>query len=454
MSNKAENEVKSAAQIADDRRKEEERKKREEAAEREQIRKQAEAIACKFVRIAGVWKKKCLNTDGELVLERYSASDIIADYGKKLGSAILLAAPKCINSVNIPEHINYQEIITTASQDSYYNTYYPLKYMPCEGDWSTIEELMRHIFGEQYEKGLDYVELMYISPKTRLPILVLVSTENKTGKSTFCNLMREIFGQNAKAITKDTIDNRFNSAWATKLLAYCEETLVDKAALLDKIKNYATAEVVPTEKKGYDMQNEKVYLKLIMCSNNELHPTIIDKEDTRHWVRKVPVILNNPGKSFAEKCKQEIPAFLYFLQNRKLSTSGTDRLWFTPEETVTDAWRRIVANSKEKDELEIIFLLQTVLEGTGKNKIEYSISELLLVIKDKNTNIVSENTKRNISAVRLKEILRGWGFSKTSRTKRHDVYAITQDGQMYVRANMSSRAFVFTKDFVKALAHE
>ena len=61
MSNKVENEVKSAAQIADDRRKEEERKKREAAAEREQIKKQAEAIACYYLRIGGVWYKKCIH---------------------------------------------------------------------------------------------------------------------------------------------------------------------------------------------------------------------------------------------------------------------------------------------------------------------------------------------------------------------------------------------------------
>ena len=45
MSNKVENDVKTAAQVADEHKKEEERKKREAAAEREQIKKQAEAIA-------------------------------------------------------------------------------------------------------------------------------------------------------------------------------------------------------------------------------------------------------------------------------------------------------------------------------------------------------------------------------------------------------------------------
>ena len=447
-----ENQVKSAKEIADEQKKKEEQEKRRKAEEERKIKEQAEVIACKFVRIQGIWKKKCQNTDGEWVLERYSASDIIADYGKKLGPAIMQAAPHCINSVNVPAHVNYHEILETDSNDLYYNTYFPLKYKPASGEWTHIDTLLHHIFGDQYEMGLDYVELLYNSPMTRLPILVLVSTENKTGKSTFCNLLREIFGQNAKAITKDTIDNRFNSTWATKLLAYCEETLVDKAALIDKIKNYATAEVVPTEKKGYDMQNEKVYIKLIMCSNDELHPTIIDQNDTRHWVRKVPVIQNNPGKSFADECKKEIPAFLKFLQNRKLSTRGTDRLWFTSEETRTDAWRKIVAGSRPEIEQDIAGFLEDIMDGAGLEEVKYSAIELLRALQDSPS--IADYTKRRLSKVKVRDILRGWGLTASKESVRHDLYVMTYDGKVQLHSitpSVSSKIFVLTRKLMKEL---
>lgn len=444
--------VKSVADIAEENKKQSEQEKRAKEAEQRRILKQAEEIACNFIRIAGNWRKKCLNPDGEMVLEHIRSSDVIADYGKKLGSAILAAATKCINMVNNPDHLHYKEIIRSASGDDYYNIYRPLKYKPTKGLCSHIFALIKHIFGEQYELGLDYLELMYKYPMRRLPILVLVSKENATGKSTFCNFVKEIFGENAKAINRDSLESRFNSTWATKLVAYCEETLVDKIALIDKIKNYATAENVPAERKGYDMTNEKVYIKLILCSNDELHPTILDRYDTRHWVRKVPVIENNPGKDFFEECKKEIPAFLDFLLKRQLFTSGSDRLWFTPEETRTDAWRRIVAGSKSEVEQDIAGFLEDILDGAGIDEVKYSAIELLRALQDSPT--IADYTKRRLSKIKVRDILRGWGLTASKDSTRHDLYVMTYDGKVQLHSitpSVSSKIFILTRKLIEEL---
>ncbi len=439
---------KSIAEIADEEKKKKEQEAREKEAERRRIAKQAEAIACKFVRISGTWYKKCQNVDGEWILERYSAADITVDYGKKLGPAIMAAAAKCINRVNLPEHIRFKEYIESASGDLYFNTYRPLKYQPVSGEWIHIEALVRHIFGEQYDLGLDFLQLLYISPKIRLPILVLVSAENGTGKSTFCNFLREVFGDNAKAITRDTLDSRFNSSWATKLVAYVEETFVESRALIEKIKNYATAEVVPTERKGYDMANEKAFIKLIMCSNDELHPTIIDKQDTRHWVRKVPVITNNLGKDFLEECKKEIPAFLHYLLNRELVTAGTkrDRLWFWHHEIVTDAWRCIVAASQEKIERELVLLLKEIMTAMNVEEVMYSATELNCLIQ--NVPTISDYEKRRCDRLKVRDILRRWGLQATKDNKRHDLYSMDYDGAVRLVGSRSSNVYVISKELL------
>lgn len=444
MKDTVQNQVKSAAEIADERKKEEERKKREEAAERERIKKQAAAIACNYVRIGGTWYKECTNVWGESVLERYPAANMDEDFGRKLGTAIREAAPKCINSVCEPEHVKYQRFIESPSKDVYYNKYMPLKYKPKEGEWPHIEQLLRHIFGEQYDLGLDYLEVMYIYPKRRLPILVLVSKENGTGKSTFCNFLREIYGKNAMAITVDTIGNQFNSEWATKNLVYVEEALIEKTALLEKIKSYSTAMELPTEQKGRDITSQRTYLKMIMCSNDELRPTIITKEDTRHWVRKVPIISDNTGNGFLGECVDEIPAFLYALTKRQLTTEGKDRLWFSHEETETEAWRKIVENSRKQDELELTEYLNHIISEVG-HSVSYSISELVSVLKDKNTKIVSEKIKRDISSVRLKEIFRGWGLYE-SKLKKHKVYYFSDEGKVVSRNNVTGRIFTFSNE--------
>lgn len=446
------NQFKSAAEIAEEQRKKSEQEKRAKEAELQRIRKQAEAIACNYLRISGKWYKKCQNPDSEMVLEPVRASDILSDYGKKLGPAIISSAIKCINQVNIPEHIHYREIIRSASGDDYYNMYRPLRYTAAPGSFSHISTLIQHIFGDQYEMGMDYFQLLYTDPKRRLPILVLVSKENGTGKSTFCNFVKEIFGENAKAINRDSLESRFNSSWATKLVAYCEETLVDKLSLIDKIKNYATAENVPAERKGYDMTNEKVYIKLIMCSNDELHPTILDQYDTRHWVRKVPVIENNPGRDFLNQCKQEIPAFLHFLEERTLLTPGRDRLWFTPEEIRTDAWRRIVAGSKSESEKELIGLVEDLMDGVGLDEIEYSATELLYVVKYAPS--LSDTEKRRYSKIKVRDVLRSWGLNASKENKRHDFYSMNYDGTVKLEGSRSSKVFRITKDLIMKLSCE
>ena len=49
---------------------------------------------------------------------------------------------------------------------------------------------MLHIFGDQYELGLDYLQILYTMPQQKLPILLLVSEERNTGKSTILNFLR------------------------------------------------------------------------------------------------------------------------------------------------------------------------------------------------------------------------------------------------------------------------
>jgi hypothetical protein len=41
--------------------------------------------------------------------------------------------------------------------------------------------------------------------------------------------------------------------------------------------------------------------------------------------------------NFLKKLTEEIPAFLHFLTNRKLSTENQSRMWFTPEQIKTKA---------------------------------------------------------------------------------------------------------------------
>ena len=74
-----------------------------------------------------------------------------------------------------------------------------------EGIFSSICSLVEHIFGEQYELGMDYLQLLYLRPLQRLLVLLLVSDERNTGKTTFLNLLKSIFGGNVTFNTNEDL---------------------------------------------------------------------------------------------------------------------------------------------------------------------------------------------------------------------------------------------------------
>ena len=112
----------------------------------------------------------------------------------------------------VPNHQNYQRTI-----GSFLNDYEPIEVTPKQGEFQLIKMFLQHIFGEQYEMGVDYLQLLYTKPLQRLPILMLVSKERNTGKTTFLNLLKAIFGRNMTFNTNEDFRSQFNSDWATKL---------------------------------------------------------------------------------------------------------------------------------------------------------------------------------------------------------------------------------------------
>jgi hypothetical protein len=104
-------------------------------------------------------------------------------YGKDFFEHI----PKYKAFCNVPDHIHYQPII-----ENCFNRYFEFEHDPEDGECSLTLEFLHHIFGEQYDLGLDYIQLLYQRPQQILPILCLVSAENNTGKSTFIKWLKAI----------------------------------------------------------------------------------------------------------------------------------------------------------------------------------------------------------------------------------------------------------------------
>lgn len=293
------------------------------------------------------------------------------DYGKDF----IATVPKYDGFCTVPNHVNYQPVV-----DKFLNLYEPIGHQPKEGEFLHIESLIRHIFGEQYELGMDYLQLLYLQPVQKLPILLMVSEERNTGKSTFLNFLKAVFQNNVTFNTNEDFRSQFNADWAGKLLIVVDEVLLNRREDSERLKNLSTTLSYKVEAKGKDRDEISFFAKFVLCSNNESLPVIIDEGETRYWVRKISS-LQSDDTDFLEKLKAEIPAFLFHLQGRTLSTEHKSRMWFAPEQIATDAQRRIIRCNRNRLEVEMSELFLEVMENTQTDSLQFCLNDAIALLQ-------------------------------------------------------------------------
>ena len=310
--------------------------------------------------------------DGTTITRRiqWSFGTIRQDYGKNNIPSITKYNGFC----TVPSHIDYQKEVA-----GFYNLYEPITHVPTEGDFRHICSLVEHIFGEQYELGMDYLQLLYLKPTQKLPILLLVSEERNTGKSTFLNFLKALFQENVTFNTNEDFRSQFNADWAGKLMIVVDEVLLNRREDSERLKNLSTAHSYKMEAKGKDRYEVQFFAKFVLCSNNENFPVYIEPEETRYWVRKVSR-LEKDDTSFLQKLKDEIPAFLYYLQHRNLITKEESRMWFAPSLIRTEALEKIIRCNRSRIELNMAELLLDIMDTMQTDIVDFCINDLLALL--------------------------------------------------------------------------
>ena len=307
--------------------------------------------------------------DGGCVKKRiaWNAETLRQDYGKDYMATV----PKYDGFCTVPSHADYSPVV-----GKFLNLYEPISHVPKQGDFPCIRSLVRHIFGGQYELGMDYLQLLYLRPIQKLPILLLVSEERNTGKSTFLNFLKAIFQGNVTFNTNEDFRSQFNSGWAGKLLIMVDEVLLNRREDSERLKNLSTTLSYKVEAKGKDRDEIGFFAKFVLCSNNEHLPVIIDAGETRYWVRKIAP-LKSDDTDFLRKLTDEIPAFLHFLSCRKLSTEKESRMWFSPKLLETDALRKIIRSNRNRLEVEMTELLLDIMAGMEVESVSFCLNDLM-----------------------------------------------------------------------------
>lgn len=316
-----------------------------------------------------------------------------------------------------------------------------------EFDSSGLVTDEKAIRGDQFTVILDWLSILLRHPKQMLPVPILVSKENGTGKSTFLKWLNMVFGNNMCILGNEQFKMKFNGHYITKFIIGIDEGFldVDKKAEKERLKQLVTANTVYLENKGMNVTKINFYGKLIICSNDADRVMRIDEGESRWFVVKVPVIPRrkitgeeliqagertfdgnpvDPSKTYEvvdvdpeleAKMMAEIPAVLHFLRHRDIFHPRVDRLWFKPEWFITEQMRVIVETTKNRvdrvfeDWITEQFLLYKL------PVLRYPMTYLTEVFND------PKNSKYKIDAIELKAYLlerKGLKAGPPSRIKR------------------------------------
>ncbi len=333
----------------------------------------------KFVLIPNKYKQL------ERTFHRRQRSTLVEDHGKDFPKHV----PKYEAFCSVPDHINFQQVISNC-----FNIYSPFEHEPLaedctEEDFPYIMALIRHIFGTgainysnpktgarqsfaQYELGLDYIQLLYKRPEEKMPILCLVSKENETGKTTLAKLLKLIFTGNVAIVGNAELSDNFNASWASKKLIICDETKIDKQVVIERVKSLSTADKIMMNAKGKDHVEIDFYGAFMFLSNNEENFIYAGEEDLRWWVIKVPKLKSkNPDMLF--NMQEEIPAFLSFMGKRKMTTDCVTRMWFDPVLLRTEALQKVIQHSQPTIEKELRQYFRDVFRDFGVTEIKMTL---------------------------------------------------------------------------------
>lgn len=331
-----------------------------------------------------------------------------------------------------PAHVDYKRV-----HGNFLNMYEQLPFEHRPGEFPNIRVFLTHIFGEQIEFGLDYLQLLYRQPRQRLPILLLVSRERNTGKTTFIHLLKAIFGGNMTVNTNEDFRSNFNSEWASKLIIATDEVLLNRREDSERFKTLSTARTFKLEAKGKDRLEIEFFGKFVLCSNNEDNPVIIDYGETRYWVRKIlPVEKDDTG--LLSRMKKEIPAFLHFLLYRELSVQEFSRMWFDPELLTTPALRRIIQYNRGQLENEMLGILEDIFHLFDKDEYPFCIQDMQTMLNGR--DIKSE-------PVRIKRVLQDSWKLKPDKVQRYTSFRPSGDGTLYMEPR-TGRPYSVSREFV------
>jgi predicted DNA-binding ArsR family transcriptional regulator len=370
------------------------KEKTEEEIEAEKNLMKLKEIAENFIRVKDDYFKIVYRPDRSgkkyKCLLRLAKPTITDDHTKRILKHIKKYDDFCL----VASHIDYRQEI-----NGFFNQYSELTHTPKEGNCDTILHIIRHVFGtEYYEFALDYIQLLYMNPYQRLPIILMESEEKNTGKSTFGTLMYLIFQDNAIKIGNTDLESDFNGIWVQRSVIIVDETSLAKKGVTQMLKRFSTETGKVTINEKNKVKQEVDFIgKFLFFSNEEGKALPIERGDPRWAVFKIPTFKEKgyPEDPHIEsKMSSEIPHFLHFIKNRKLVYSDESRMWFAPSVYQTPQLMMYYENSISKIAIAIKNLAKdTFAVFQEEEEIKFSLTNIMDELKENVRNLERDKVR-------------------------------------------------------------
>lgn len=289
---------------------------------------------------------------------------------------IIKLIPKYDDFIIVPDNKNYSRV-----HGNSYNMYSPFLHKPYDGHVSRSDipysiKVLTHIFGEQLELGLKYMKILYEHPKQMTRVIVLVSKEKGTGKTTFSNWLHILFGDNVTDVNPENLNSQFNSSYATKNILLFEELLVERAQGVEKIKALTTGKMITIRDLYISPFSIPFFGKMIFNTNKVKDFMRIDAKENRFWVRYVKPVNGELNVSIENDLFYEASKFLKYLEQLPPIDFKKDRLVFTDEETDTKELLDVKDESKSGLHKEIEILIDDFFNNSEHKQFEATAKDI------------------------------------------------------------------------------
>lgn len=185
----------------------------------------------------------------------------------------------------------------------------PMK--PRPGECSMLLELLHHLCSsepnaeEVFQWVLKWLAYPLQHPGAKMQSAIVVHGPQGTGKSRFFEAYAKIFGEYARVLGQEALEDKFNSDWAEKkLFILADEVLArsDMFHIKNRLKGFITGDTIRVNPKNIAAHTERNCMNIVFLSNERM-PLVIEKDDRRHLVLWSPPKLD---EGFYEAVNAEI----------------------------------------------------------------------------------------------------------------------------------------------------